>query len=151
MNYPDAKQRLSRHQPYIRAAHRARSQEMHRLASIAGRSIRRTFKIVLSPLARAGQSLMDGWRVRQAEKQLAAMDDRMLTDLGISRADIRRVVRNGRQEPENVGMPEMHPHEAKRSAEVVNLREERDVMGALILHGPWSHYTERGRKRNDAA
>jgi uncharacterized protein YjiS (DUF1127 family) len=36
------------------------------------------------------------WQARRATRKLEGLDDRMLGDIGISRADIDRVVRHGR-------------------------------------------------------
>ena len=151
MEYPNAKQSMSKYQPYIRSAHKARSMEMYRLAGLAARGIGRAVGVLLSPLAPASKGVIKRLEAHKAEKELAALDDRLLADLGISREDIRDVVRNGRKAPEPAAEPEKHPHEAKRAAEVVELRREQDVMGALILHGPWAHYADHRRKRNDAA
>jgi len=40
----------------------------------------------------AGRSLATAWKRRQLRRELTALDDRMLTDIGISRADIPAVV-----------------------------------------------------------
>lgn len=149
MEFPNAKETMSKYQPYIRAAHKARSMEMYRLAGFTARGIGRAVGVVLSPLALARKALIKTLQARKAEKELAALDDRLLSDLGISRQDIKDVVRNGRKDPEPA--PEKHPHEARRAAEVVELRREEDLIGALIHHGPWAHYADHRRKRDNAA
>ncbi len=151
MEYPNSKQPLSYYQSHIRAAHQARSAEFYRLLGGAGRGIGRLVGWLVSPLARTAQWLGRKGRARLAERELEAMDDRLLSDIGLSREDIRHAVRNGREMPDVSAQAPAHPHEAKRAAEVVELRREPDLMGALILHGPWSHYTGPGHKRNDAA
>lgn len=152
MEYPNGSQRLSRYQGYIRAAHRARSAEMYRLAGLAKRGLLALPRTAIAAGMR-GLRWLDGKRqVRVAQRELERMDDHLLDDLGITRADIAEVVRNGKPaaQPESVGEPR-HPHEAKRAAEVVDLRHQRDLIGALIGHGPWGRYSGHERKRNDAA
>ncbi len=151
MEYPNSKQPLSHYQGHIRAAHQARSTEFYRLLGGAGRGIGSVVGWLVSPLVRAGNWLNREGRARMAERELEAMDDRLLADIGLSREDIRHAVRNGREMPDVQVEAPAHPHEVKRAAEVVELRRESDLMGALILHGPWSHYAGPGRKRNDAA
>ncbi len=148
MEYPNGLRRTSSYQPYIRAAHRARSAEVHRLLGIAGRGIAAAARVMVSPLARTMRWLARERRLRAARRELHAMDDRLLADMGITRHDIDEVVRNGK--PAQHAAPEpRHPHEAKRAAEVVELRREPDLMGALIIHGPWGRYSD--RRREDAA
>lgn len=36
-------------------------------------------------------------RLRRAERQLEALDDRLLQDIGVGRSEIRRLVRHGRR------------------------------------------------------
>jgi len=151
MEYPNSQQPLSYYQSHIRAAHQARSAEFYRLFGGAGRGVGRLVGWLVSPLARVGKWLGREGRARLAERELEAMDDRLLADIGLSREDIRHAVRNGREMPDVSAEAPAHPHEAKRAAEVVELRREPDLMGALILHGPWAHYTGTSRKRNDAA
>jgi len=148
MEYPNETRRASPYQPHIRAAHQARSAEVHRLLGIAGRGIAAAARLLVSPLARAARWLQGVQRHRAARRELRAMDDRMLADLGITRHDIDEVVRNGKT-AQHAAPEQPHPHEAKRAAEVVELRREPDLMGALIVHGPWGRYSE--RRRNDAA
>jgi len=151
MKYPNAKQTLSQYQPYIRAAHEARSEEVHHLFGKLGRGIGNTIAALFSPLHRASRWFARLLSARAALRELEAMDDRMLADLGISREEIGKVVRNGKPEREPSAEPEKHPHEAKRAAEVVELYKERDLASALILHGPWGRYANSGGKRHDAA
>ncbi|RIA56913.1 DUF1127 domain-containing protein [Dichotomicrobium thermohalophilum] len=148
MEYPNGLRRTSSHQPYIRAAHQARSAEFYRLIGMAARSIAAAVGALSSPLARGVRHLNRERRLRAAKRELQALDDRLLADMGISRDDIDEVVRNGRPTP-NIAAEQAHPHEAKRAAEVVELRREPDLMGALIIHGPWGRYSD--RRRNDAA
>lgn len=148
MEYPNGLRRNSPYQPYIRAAHRARSAEVHRLLGIAGRGIGAAARLLVSPLARAVRWLAREQRLRAARRELHAMDDRLLADMGITREDIDQVVRHGKPMPD-LAHETRHPHETKRAAEVVELRREPDLMGALIIHGPWGRYSD--RRRNDAA
>ena len=46
------------------------------------------------------RKLHDWWRLSKAATELSDLDDRMLRDIGISRAEIGRVVRFGRRENE---------------------------------------------------
>lgn len=39
---------------------------------------------------------LKAWRIRRATERLQGLDDRMLSDIGIGRADIDRAVRQGR-------------------------------------------------------
>jgi len=152
MEYPNGTENLSRYQAYIHAAHRERSAALHWVAGAAFKVVLALPHAVFTASARALRGLNRTRRRRAAQRELERMDDHLLNDLGINRADIRDVVRNGKPEPQIDASPELrHPHEAKRAADVVDLRRERDLMGALIVHGPWSHYTLPGRKRNDAA
>jgi len=150
MEYPNGLRPISVYQRHIRAAHQARSAEVHRLLGGAGRGIAAAGRLLLSPLLRAVRQMSRERRLRAAMRELHAMDDRLLADMGLRREDIDDAVRSGRNMPDIA--PQLpHPHEAKQAAKVVELRREPDLMGALILHGPWSHYNEPGRKRNDAA
>ncbi len=148
MEYPNGLQRTSLYQPYIRAAHQARSAEVYRLLGIGGRGIAAAARLLVSPLARAVCVVARERRLRAGRRQLHAMDDRLLADMGITREDIDQVVRHGRPMPEYAHEPR-HPKETKRAAEVVELRREPGLMGALIIHGPWGRYTD--RRRDDAA
>lgn len=150
MEYPNSDQPLSRYQSYIRAAHEIRSAEFLRFAGVVRRGIGKAVRNLLSPLAWLGRRLDRSIRLHAARRELEAMDDRMLADLGIGRDEIREVVRSGKRQklPQR---PATHPYEVKRAAEVVELRREPGLMGALILHGPWARYSDRGRKHNDAA
>ncbi len=148
MEYPNGTRRTSLYQPYIRAAHQARSAAVYQLLGLAGRSIAATVRWVALPLVKSLRSFHRARRLNAARRELEAMDDRLLTDMGISREDIDDVVRNGRPMPDIAAEP-AHPHEAKRAAEVVELRRKPDLIGAVIVHGPWGRYT--GPRRNDAA
>ncbi len=148
MEYPNGLRRNSPYQPYIRAAHQARSAEAHRLLRIAGRGIAAAARLLVSPLARVLRHLSRASRLRAAKRELHAMDDRLLADMGITREDIDQVVRHGKPMPD-LAHETRHPHERKRAAEVVELRRESDLMGALIIHGPWGRYSH--RRHDDAA
>jgi len=148
MEYPNETRPNSPYQPYVRAAHQARSQAFHWLLGIAGRGLVRAVSLLVSPLSRVLSRLKRARRLSAARRELHAMDDRMLADMGIDRADIDDVVHNGRPKPD-IRVEPPHPHEAKRAAQVVELRREPDLIGALILHGPWGRYTD--RRRDDAA
>lgn len=150
MEYPNGTRPVSRLQAHINAAHQARSAEMHRLAGSVGRGVVQGLRLAFSPLVRLARLLDRARQIRAARRELEEMDNHMLADLGISRDDIVDVVRNGKPAPDLPAQAPAHPHEAKRAAEVVELRRERDLMGALIVHGPWAHYSDR-TKRNDAA
>lgn len=50
---------------------------------------------VLAILKLAHETLK-AWRIRRATEKLQGLDDRMLRDIGIGRADIDRAVRHGR-------------------------------------------------------
>jgi uncharacterized protein YjiS (DUF1127 family) len=147
MEYPNGLQRTSRYQDYIWAAHYARSTQTYRLFGMVGRGIAAVAGLLVSPLTRVASHLNRQSRLRAAKRELHAMDDRLLADMGITREDIDEVVRNGRPMPD-IRAEQPHPHEAKKAAQVVELRREPDLMGAIIVHGPWGRYTDR---RNDAA
>jgi len=42
------------------------------------------------------KAALRAWRIRRATQRLQGLDDRMLSDIGIGRADIDRAVRHGR-------------------------------------------------------
>lgn len=147
MEYPNGLRRMSRYQDYIRAAHHARSAEVFRLLGMVGRGMAAAAGLLVSPLTRVARHLSRQSRLRAAKRELLAMDDRLLADMGITREDIDEVVRNGRPMPD-IPAEQAHPHEARKAAQVVELRREPDLMGAIIVHGPWGRYTDR---RNDAA
>lgn len=42
------------------------------------------------------KAALAAWRIRRASERLQGLDDRMLNDIGIDRADIDRAVRHGR-------------------------------------------------------
>lgn len=50
---------------------------------------------LLAALRLASEALK-AWRIRRATEKLQGLDDRMLSDIGIGRADIDRAVRQGR-------------------------------------------------------
>jgi len=150
MEFPNGSRDVSAYQSYIRAAHKARSDEVRQLAGFAGRGLVVAARRLALPVVRLTRWLRRLQRQRAARRELEAMDDRLLNDLGINRAEIGKVVRNGKPASEPEAAP-AHPHEAKRAAEVVELRREPDLMGALIVHGPWGRYSDHRTKRNDAA
>jgi uncharacterized protein YjiS (DUF1127 family) len=150
MEFPNGSRQTSRYQHYIRAAHKARSAEVYRLLAKAGRGFATAGRWLVAPLARTVRGLVKERQLRSAMRELHAMDDRLLADMGLRREDIDDAVRSGRNMPD-IAREQRHPHEAKQAAKVVELRREPDLMGALILHGPWGRYSEPGRKRNDAA
>lgn len=149
MEYPNETRRTSPYQPYIRAAHKGRSAAFYRMLGLAGRGLSALGRFLVSPLLRATHRLDRTRRLQAAKRELHAMDDRLLFDMGISREEIDHVVRNGKPTPDVRVDTSVHPHEAKRAADVVDLRKERDLMGALITHGPWGRYSD--RRRDDAA
>lgn len=152
MEYPNGSQRLSRYQSYIEAAHRLRSQELRRIAGTVWRGVTWLVRAAFGGPARLVRHVAKARRLRAAERKLHDLDDRLLDDIGIARAEIETVVRNGRKTPEATEpSTSRHPHEAKRAAKLVPLRRASDVMGAIIVHGPWARYGGDGRERDDAA
>lgn len=150
MEYPNGPEHLPEYRGYFHAARRARSAEIYRLAGIMKRGAAAGVRRTVAAGARLVSWVERKRQMRAARRELERMDDHMLNDLGITRADIAEVVRYGKATPE-AQQERRHPHEAKRAAEVVDLRRKRDVMGALIVHGPWSRYSSQGRRRDDAA
>jgi uncharacterized protein YjiS (DUF1127 family) len=150
MQYPNGPEHLPWYQPYFRAARSARSAEIYRLAGLVKRGAAAGVRRPIAAGARLLRWVERNRQMSAARRELERMDDHMLNDLGITRADIAEVVRHGKETPEAQQEPP-HPHEAKQAAEVVDLRRERDVIGALIVHGPWSRYSGQGRRRDDAA
>jgi len=148
MEYPNETRHTSPAQPYIRAAHQARSAAFYEMLALAGRGVGAAVRLLGSPLLWTSRRLDRARRLSAARHELHKMDERMLRDMGISREDIDQLVSHGRAMPD-IAAEMAHPHEAKRAAEVVDLRREPDLMGALIVHGPWSRYTD--RRRDDAA
>jgi len=152
MEYPNGPEHLPEYREYFHAARRARSAEVYRLAGLVRRGQSGAARALIAGTSRLLRWVDRRRQIRKAQRELEKMDDRLLNDLGITRDDIADVVRNGKPAPRwDLTREQRQPHEAKRAAEVVELRRERDLMGALILYGPWSHYTEPGRKHNDAA
>jgi len=98
MEYPNSDQPLSRYQSYIRAAHEIRSAEFLRFAGVVRRGIGKAVRNLLPPLAWLGRRLDRSIRLNAARRELEAMDDRMLADLGIGRDEIREVVRSGKRQ-----------------------------------------------------
>ncbi len=47
------------------------------------------------------RKIFDWWRLSKAAAELNELDERMLRDIGVSRADIGRVVRFGRRDAED--------------------------------------------------
>jgi uncharacterized protein YjiS (DUF1127 family) len=150
MEYPNGPEHLPQYQGYFRAARHARSAEVYRLAGLVKRSLLTVSRAVIAVAASGLRRVERNRQLRAAQRELERMDDHMLSDLGITRDDIANVVRNGKSAPD-AGHEVRHPHEAKRAAEVVELRRGEDVMGALIVHGPWSRYSGQGARRDDAA
>ncbi len=152
MEYPNGSQGLSRYQSYIEAAHRLRSQEVWRIAGMVGRGAAALVRAAFGSLAWLVRRVVKAHRLRMAERKLHELDDRLLDDIGITRGQIETVVRDGRQtqQTKEPGGPR-HPHEARRATEVVALRRDSDLMGAIIVHGPWARYAGEGRKRDNAA
>lgn len=152
MEYPNGSRRSSRYQHYIEAAHKARSEAFYHFGGAVKEGVVATGRATVASVMRLFRWLDRTRRQRAARRELEAMDNHLLADLGISRQDIDNVVRHGKSAPEGMGEAQpAHPHEVRRAAKVVALRGERDLMGALIVHGPWSRYTHRPNKRNDAA
>jgi len=154
MEFPNGSQSTSRYQRYIRAAHRARSDETFRLVGLAKRGTVSGFRLLVSAAAGLGRRLGRAHQRAKARRELEGLDDHMLRDLGITRDDIDNVVRNGkapvRTEVQTTEARKREPKDAK--AKVVPLHRQPGLAGALMLHGPWTRYnTSIDRYKDDAA
>ena len=58
------------------------------LATLAPSSCSQAFAALAAVMARAGRRLADAWRHRNDAATLAAFDDRMLADIGLTRTDL---------------------------------------------------------------
>lgn len=54
------------------------------------------WRAVASPVAGAVAAFVERWRAKQAIAQLDTLSDRMLSDIGVARHDIARIVHCGR-------------------------------------------------------
>ncbi|MFP3921366.1 MAG: DUF1127 domain-containing protein, partial [Dichotomicrobium sp.] len=85
MEYPNGSRRSSHHQDYIWAAHAARSRAFRDLARGVKDGVLAAGRHLVSPTMRLFRWLDRTRRLRMARRELEAMDDHLLADLGISR------------------------------------------------------------------
>jgi len=154
MEFPNGLQPTTRYQPYIRAAHKARSEEIFRVTGSVKRGAVSGFRLLVSAVGGLGRRLSRAHQQAKARRELEGMDDHMLRDLGITRDDIDNVVRNGKAAIRGQGREtEARANKTRRAkAKVVPLHRQPGLAGALMLHGPWTRYnTSIDRYKDDAA
>ena len=61
---------------------------MSTLATLAPSSCAQAFAAITAVVVRAGRRVVDAWRHRNDAALLAGFDDRMLADIGLTRADL---------------------------------------------------------------